>query len=198
MNGGILEDGVLTIPDHGVEWRFGVANGRRRLAATKDVTKTVLVVRVVADGRDPDSDMTDLSDKVFGTHGDGVNLKSQYEGCSHGSFTVEPASAANSGMSISNGNQIVDGVIEVRINYSGDDDMIMWQQAETALENQFGVNFLGFAFDHVMYCLPDLPGGWVAYGYIDYFRTVYNNEWCTYLSTQVVSIICRSNYTCYH
>ena len=95
-------------------------------------------------------------------------------------------------------NQIVDGVIEVRINYSGDDDMIMWQQAETALENQFGVNFLGFAFDHVMYCLPDLPGGWVAYGYIDYFRTVYNNEWCTYLSTQVVSIICRSNYTCYH
>ena len=37
---------------------------------------------------------------------------------------------------------------------------------------------------HIMYCLPPgTSGGWIAYGYINSWLTVYNDAWCTYVST---------------
>lgn len=37
-----------------------------------------------------------------------------------------------------------------------------------------------------------MPGGtagtWVAYGYVAWYRTVYNNEWCGYVSAAVHEI----------
>ena len=54
----------------------------RELAVTG--TRTVLVVRIVASNGSTGYSEAQLSDSVFGTSGDSVNLKSQYDACSQG------------------------------------------------------------------------------------------------------------------
>ena len=53
--------------------------------------KTVLVVRVIATDDATTATEAQLSDSVFGTDGDPVNLKSQYEACSHDKMKILPA-----------------------------------------------------------------------------------------------------------
>lgn len=77
-------------------------SNRRRLTTG---IKTVLVVRVVANDSSTTSSAYQLSDSVFGTNGDLVNLKTQYAACSHNQLQFQPAT----GTGITNGNQIVDG-----------------------------------------------------------------------------------------
>jgi hypothetical protein len=77
-------------------------SNRRRLTTG---TKTVLVVRVVANDSSTTASADQLSDSVFGTNGDLVNLKTQYAACSHNQLQFQPAT----GTGITNGNQIVDG-----------------------------------------------------------------------------------------
>jgi len=77
-------------------------SNRRRLTTG---TKTVLVVRVVATDSSTTASAAQLSDSVFGTNGDLVNLKTQYAACSHNQLQFQPAT----GTGITNGNQIVDG-----------------------------------------------------------------------------------------
>ena len=68
-------------------------------------TKTVLVVRVVSNDSSTTASANQLSDSVFGTNGDLVNLKTQYAACSHNQLQFQPAT----GTGIANGNLIVDG-----------------------------------------------------------------------------------------
>ena len=62
-------------------------------------TKTVLVVRVVANDSSTTASAAQLSDSVFGTNGDLVNLKTQYAACSHNQLQFQPAT----GTGITNG-----------------------------------------------------------------------------------------------
>ena len=64
-------------------------NTQRRLA-----TKSMLVLRVNAQDSSPTHTAAQLSDKVFGTDGDLVNLKSQYWACSDGQLDFQPATGA--------------------------------------------------------------------------------------------------------
>ena len=77
-------------------------SNRRRLTTG---IKTVLVVRVVANDSSTTASADQLSDSVFGTNGDLVNLKTQYAACSHNQLQFQPAT----GTGIANGNLIVDG-----------------------------------------------------------------------------------------
>ena len=49
-------------------------------------------------------------------------------------------------------------------------------------------------YDHVAYCIPrgTVDGGgspnWIAYGYFGWYRTVYNGEWCSFVSVQMHEI----------
>jgi hypothetical protein len=63
-------------------------NGRRLARVVGD--KSVLVVRVIAQDFSTSSSVSDLSDNVFGTNGDPVNLKSQYEDCSYNKLRFNP------------------------------------------------------------------------------------------------------------
>jgi len=65
-------------------------------------TKTVLVVRVVANDSSTTSSADQLSDSVFGTNGDLVNLKTQYAACSHNQLQFQPAT----GIGITNGKTV--------------------------------------------------------------------------------------------
>ena len=71
-------------------------SNRRRLTTG---TKTVLVVRVVANDSSTTASAYQLSDSVFGTNGDLVNLKTQYAACSHNQLQFQPAT----GTGIANG-----------------------------------------------------------------------------------------------
>ena len=45
---------------------------------------------------------------------------------------------------------------------------------------------LSSQFDHVMLCLPPgTSGSWIAYAYVNSWLSVYNNQWCNYVSGQM-------------
>ncbi|CAJ1957538.1 unnamed protein product [Cylindrotheca closterium] len=94
----VIESGLLVITPNS-ELKFDAkrrGNGiesRRRLA-TSTGNKNVLVVRVVTNDAQPTASIAEISDAVFGTDGDPVNLKSQYEGCSNDQIIIDPATGS--------------------------------------------------------------------------------------------------------
>lgn len=145
-----------------------LGDGRRRhrnLAVQGTLKMTV--VRVTCGGNRVSKSLQAIKDDVFG---DSVCLKSQMEACSNGKvkFTKGP-----------NG-----GGIDLTIN-----DCSSIKRAETKATEALA-SVLGTLPENTnayfMYCMP--PGlGWngIAYAYINSWLSVYNNEWCSSVSTQV-------------
>lgn len=154
---------------------------RRHLgvAERRQGVKSLLVLRVTASDSGLSLTREQLSARTFGI-GDNapvVNLSSQYNSCSFGKFNIIPAT----------GEGITGGVASVHIdNVVGKDPFNLENQVVAVAEKTLGN--LESRFDHVMICLP--PGTlyqgtrskWYAYGYRNWYRTVYNNEWCGYYS----------------
>ena len=163
------------IPDHDAEDR--PENGTRprktrRLAS--EGTKSVLVVRIKSsvDGAETTRSVAQLKDDVFY---DDVCLAKQYKACSHNKLKFVPAT----------GNGVNGGVLTVTIDSAvkNQDEAAVRNAAVSAASAHFGIYNLQDEFDHVMMCIP--PGtkdGWIAYGYIDSWLTVYNDEWCSMVS----------------
>ena len=156
------------VPEHG-----------RRLAVTGE--KEMLAIRVVANDASTTASTDDISDSWYGTYGDPVNLKSQYAACSYGALQCNAASkTTSSGVAVSN------GVYEVTIseNVSGAADSTIRNAVTAAGDAALGKMI--DQFDHVMLCLPPgTSGGWIAYAYINWYLSVYNDNWCTYVSGQM-------------
>ena len=163
---------------------FGELNpsdSRRRLSTLATTgTKAILAVRVtVKNLGSPELSAAEISNRIFGTDGDLVNLKSQYEGCSKGRLEIMPA--------ISDDHQeIVDGVLELTIDANGStDDRVISDLAN----NYVKARYANIA-DHWMLCLPPgTDGGWVGYANYRGPKSVFNNKWCGYPSIQVVRVI---------
>ena len=121
---------------------------------TNEDIRFVLAVRVRAPDATTDSSLEELSDKIFGTNGDTVNLKTQYEACSYGKLKILPAQNAEEANS--DGGPIQDGVIEVSIEERviGADPSRIANAALSATTKIIGD--LETIVDHVMLCLP--PG----------------------------------------
>jgi len=166
------------------------SDDRRTLRPPTVGERTVLVVRVIALDTSTTVDEDTLSDRVFGTFGDRHNLKSQYEACSHNQLSFVPFSGATLG-----GSNVSNGVAEVEIseNLRGMYNVVASNKATEALKAKYGSID---QFDHVMYCLPygtsssywGLVEDWSALGYLDSWLSMYNDEWCTYLSVQMHNI----------
>ena len=157
------------VPDHG-----------RRLAVTTG-TKNMLAIRVVAADTQTTATEEQISDSWFGTYGDPVNLKSQYAACSYGALQCNAASKTTS-----TGVAVTNGVYEVSITntVSGADRFVV-ENAVVAAGNA-DLGNMRDQFDHVMLCLPPgTSGGWIAYAYINHYLSVYNDNWCTYVSGQM-------------
>lgn len=112
---------------------------------------SVLAVRVI-DKLDEETDVStdELSDSIFGTYGDDVNLKSQISACSYDSVTIVPA------VSKKGKNNIKNGVITVSINsiVSGSDVKTIQSDVSNALSEELGGCELPCSYDHIMYCFP--------------------------------------------
>ena len=156
---------------------------RRRLQVG---VRRVLVVRVVAADGQSTSTEQQLSNAVFGTSGDLVNLKSQYRACSYNQLLFEPVSEIG----------VVDGTTTVTVSTtigqgSAQLHAIMSNAITTALNAKFGVSNPGLLADHILYCLPpgafkvvDKDGNLVdgkAYATettaVGSWLSVYNDEW---------------------
>ena len=121
-----------------------------------------------------------LTDEIFGTYGDNVNLRSQYAKCSGNQFSFDPADDSSSGEPVSNGVYAVD----ITQSVVGVDDSIVRNAANTAASNALGD--LNSQYDHVMMCIPPgTSGSWIAYAYVNHWLSVYNNRWCNYVSAQL-------------
>jgi hypothetical protein len=138
--------------------------GGRKLVNTADlasggVSRTVIAVRIIASDTATTSSAAEISDKIFGTDGDRVNLKTRYAACSYGEITIEPFN----GISAS-GVEIFNGVIEVTIPNNAIDTNrgAIGNAALSALTALVGE--INFQFDHIMLCLPPGTtrngGGW--------------------------------------
>jgi len=187
--GATILDGEMWLPAD-AEIEFGSNN--RRLIVEQSRThgiKKVLVVRADGQGSVTTADSVTLSDKVFGTYGDKATLKSQYLACSHGKLELQPYSGVTRGGAV-----ITNGVLDVSIDtyVPGTSRFDVEDALEQAADSLTG-GFQG-QFDHVMLCLP--PGStnsrhdanWVAYGYIGSWLSVYNDDYCSSMSTQVHEI----------
>lgn len=121
-----------------------------------------------------------LTDEIFGTYGDINNLKTKYDECSYGKTTFNPF-----GGTTSTGATVSNGVYSVTVSESagGVDNSIIRNAATNAATTALGSLS---QFDHVMVCVPPgTSGGWIAYAYINSLLSVYNDQWCTYLSAQM-------------
>jgi hypothetical protein len=104
---------------------------RRHLATTG--TKTVVAVRVIAAANAAYGySEAVLSDEVFGTSGDGFNLKKGYEQCSHNQLTINPGGSAKG---------IVNGVTTITVATDvTQGDEVMRDAVTAAINARFGVS----------------------------------------------------------
>ena len=119
----------------------------------------------------------------FGTGTDTVNLKSQYAACSHNQLNFIPAPDPVAGLISSGAVTVSLPTVSVTV---GDGTMV--NAISAALNTMFGVSEPSQLADHVMYCLPPGTLNGLAYAYIDWWLSVFNNEWCTRVSAQVHEI----------
>jgi len=153
----------------------------RRLAT--EGTKSVLVVRVKAADAETTSSEEVLAREIFGIkdssgESDSFNLVSGFSRCSNDKLKFEPTKDSRA----------TNGVYTVTIpnTVSGEKHRIIREAATQKVADELGD--LGSQFDHVMICLPPGTGNWIAYAYINNWRSVYNDEWCTKPSAQMHEI----------
>jgi hypothetical protein len=168
------ENGSLLVEDlEDVQIEKGPETRRQLLTASINM----LAVRVKAADSTTSSSQAQISDAWFGTNGDPVNFKSQYGACSYGKLQVN---AANTGT-------VTNGVFEVTIpnNVQGVSNSVIRNSVSTALSNSLGT-LPSAQYNYVMQCLPPgTSGGWIAYAYINWYLSVYNDGWCNSVSAQM-------------
>ena len=105
-------------------------SNHRKLASTTG-TRSVLAVRVIASDGQYGFNETTLSDEVFGTFGDPVNLASQYKACSFDQLNFVPAEDP----------LITNGVVTITVDTSiTQGDGAVRNAVTSAINAQFGVS----------------------------------------------------------
>lgn len=169
---GSIDDYIGENDDSGVMRRLQSRQNRRLNTFGR---KKVLVVRADAYDRSTSADMATLSNNIFGTGDDRVTLQSQYRKCSHEQLIFAPYDNES-------------GVIEVQLqgNVNSVDKFVVEDAMANAATASLGD--LAANFDHVMLCVPPGTGAWLAYAYVGSWLSVFNDDWCQQLSTQVHEI----------
>ncbi|KAL3760237.1 hypothetical protein ACHAWU_001747 [Discostella pseudostelligera] len=155
-------------------------------------TRTVLVVRVILDdGRYDTADQNGLSNDVFGNGVDSNNLSSQYAACSANQLLFQKSPNRRMSFNPNDGGttDINNGVVDIKVpNSISAGDGVIRNEVTTKLNSVFGVGSPVELADHVMYCLPTGTLAGIAYAYINSWNSVYSNEWCNSVSSQMHEI----------
>mmetsp|Transcript_25258 Transcript_25258/g.46948 ORF Transcript_25258/g.46948 Transcript_25258/m.46948 type:complete len:682 (-) Transcript_25258:187-2232(-) len=180
----LVRTGKLRSKKKGVN---GNRNGRKLSEGTG--TRTVLAVRIIANGGSTTVSSFHVSDEIFGTFRDPVNLKSQMSACSNGALNITTADNKLTNNELL-ATDIEDGVTTVTVSsaVTPGGDRAMVNEVNGALLEAFGVNSPDELANHIMYCLPPGTMTGIADSYINHWRSVYSDVWCTYVSAQMHEI----------
>ncbi|GFH56571.1 hypothetical protein CTEN210_13047 [Chaetoceros tenuissimus] len=138
-------------------------------------TRTVLVVRVIAVDKSTTASESELAENIFENANDSLNLQSWYKQCSYNQLNFVPAT----------GDGINKGVTTVSVpSSSTDGDSVMNNYISVALNVKFSVTSPNQIADHIMFCLPPGTMKGLAYAHVNNWRSVYSDNWCTYVSAQ--------------
>lgn len=151
----ISPNGELTIPTRASISIEYMPQGRTQTTQTTG-QKSVIAIRVIAADASETSSAAVLSDEIFGTSGDLVNLRERSASCSYNKFKLEPYIGTTS-----TGVNVTNGVYEVTIpnNVTGVDGSIIRHAVQDAGNAVLGN--MREQMDHVMLCLPPgVPGSW--------------------------------------
>jgi len=170
------EDFHIEMMDEDTDMRHSKYHSKRRKLANKTGDLNTLVVRVIdEDNNVAEFSNTEMYNNIFD---DPVCLKSQYADCSHDAINIIAAQNPTS-----SGTQ-VNGVVDINIDAKiSEGRAIMEDEATKKAEATFGGNLN--AFDLVMYCQPQTGSDWIAYAYVNSYRSFYNNEWCKSVSVHM-------------
>jgi hypothetical protein len=152
----------------------------RELANAVEGTRTILVLRVSVQDAAPDFTAAEFGERIFGYTG--LTVQSQYEQCSAGKLSFQPAPFGNN------------GVLDVQIESVISDMTSRTELSNVAIET--AANILDLSADqhisslvnHVMICLPPGTGSWVASAATNHWRSLYNNKFCGILSASMHEI----------
>lgn len=146
-----------------------------RNLVTFEGTKAFLAVRVTdSAGRVHPDNAAMISDNIFGTSGDPINLKSQMASCSFNKLRI----TNNYSVDISD-HLSAPGVISISIpiQLAGNDRQTIRDAIVKATETKLGFTLPG-PFHHVMYILEDCytDCGWAAYAYVNSWLSIYQSD----------------------
>jgi hypothetical protein len=146
----------LSFPDggeieFGMESSSGKTNGDgRRLDDHTSGNHSVLVVRVAASNTGVKYSTDVLSDKVFGTQDDPINLSERFRSCSYGKLQMEPTTHA----------MATDGVVDITVDLQITPGVTTSESVVNKVKMQLGALVGGSdvsikdTFRHVIMCLP--------------------------------------------
>jgi len=151
--------------------------GERNLASVSHGTKNAVVIHIKTLDVETPYSKKDLSNVVFGTHGDTENVRSRMNACSFGKLNVEPAR--------------VDGVdngvysFEIQLKAADISRHTLTNMIFDDLADNYGKD-LEETFDHVMLCIPKGIGNpFVAYAWSNDIMSAFYDTWCGSVSAQV-------------
>jgi Gametolysin peptidase M11 len=155
----------------------------RRLAP-KTGSPTVLSVYVTStSGHVPESTVDDIKNGIFGTGPNNApyNTLKQYNDCSYGALTMQPATLGN----------VDGGVVQVQVNRPLDascdmDSGTCYQDITSAAVATLGRPLTDY--DMVMFCLPTgvMSGGspdWAAYAFTGNRMSFFSKGYCSIMTT---------------
>ncbi|KAL7559358.1 hypothetical protein ACA910_009364 [Epithemia clementina (nom. ined.)] len=145
----VLPPGPLLLENDNYSFR------RRSLIGTAIGSKTFLVVKIMALNDDEPLLQTEsqISDEIFGTFGDEVNLKTQYAKCSRGLFEVLPANDLVGGPN--NEYSITNGVVTVNVDKEVTDGRLALSNAAMEkLKEMFNLENLAVLANNFMFSMP--------------------------------------------
>ena len=148
-------------------------------------TKPVLAVKIIdVDGVQVSDSPAQISDDIFGTNNDPINVVSQFSACSMGKLTIVPGQLPNG---VAPSVMPFPGVITVNLNIplNGSTDGDILNAAKTAVKIKLGLNSLPGPYQQIMFikkgCYPtQCP--YAAYAYYNRWDSVYREPYHKHVS----------------
>ncbi|KAL3771833.1 hypothetical protein ACHAWU_004392 [Discostella pseudostelligera] len=183
LGGGNIQS--VTLPPGSIRVRTDVDKqlARRSLANYSPGNVPVLAVRVTdVNGLAP-RDAKYISDKIFGTYGDKVTVKSQMAACSYGAINIVNDYGNDNEWILSklSAPGVIDVTVDVSINPFPPNGETLYNAYRAALRTKlgFGPNqWLPGPFAHIMFIIEKLYGGgtWAANGGVNTWNSHYNGD----------------------
>ena len=189
---GNAQQPIVTLPPGPVSIITNENQSSRKLAQYEGVKK-VLVVRVTdMDGKSVGGDANFVSDKFFGTSGDKMTMKSGFDACSFGKFTI----TNDYGGAIDTSRLAAPGVVDVNVNIrlSESSQSTVRQASLNAVKQKLGISMLPGPFDYVVLVVEECYRvgtencSFAAYAYVNHWLSLFRADYYKYPAVQMHEI----------